>query len=251
MKINSINILALLLILFSGCHSNSNKVNEIPDAVATRVTLLQALCDDNIEKTKEILDSNPGIINEIAAPGQETFLFFCQSPKMLKLLIDHDANLYAENVSGKLAVFEFARDSKMINTALNYGKYNINHKQKHGTQLIHTVCSINANPQLLEYLLKNGANPNATSKRVSNPIFSAIYAFKNGGNAENAMIDLLLKYGAKVSSEEIKLINIKIARREKYINFTSSEAVKQKQLIFLDELKRLKIKLKKYYSAKQ
>lgn len=128
-------------------------------------------------------------------------------------------------------------DNNLIREAIRNEDYiSLNLLLKHGFDINHIYSNINNQTiiyyigsgdsfEMLEFLLKNGANPNHQNYRMDTPL---IHYLKNNSIAELKNVELFINYGANINLENIEY--------KKAIDYVSGKN-KNEILTYLQNLK--------------
>lgn len=118
----------------------------------------------------------------------QTPLFFVKDSEMVDLLVKYGADPHARDRDSQTPLF-FAKNSEVVGSLVKYGT-DLDVQDDYGSTALH----YNANqPDILEALLKNGANPNIKNKCGFTPLNTyTVFLSKNSTEA----VRLLLQYKA-------------------------------------------------------
>ncbi|AWK49803.1 hypothetical protein DIC82_01250 [Clostridium beijerinckii] len=156
-------------------------------------------CENNYFGVIELLINSGADINSYQSYLKETPLHrICARAKpkidVVELLLDRGAKVNAENISGKTPVFycSFNYSVELLNLLVKYGA-DIKHTDKYNNNLLHHDF-LNCNTEIFEdffkILISLGFNINSKNNEGHTPL----YLCKN-----KEIEDILIKYGGKIS----------------------------------------------------
>jgi len=157
------------------------------------------------EMVKLILKEGVGV-NERMQKGEgrtplQYAIFSSRVPvEIIKILLDHGADVNATGPNGKMAIHFAIRRSGDKTDALKIAHMLIEHgadldpeKEENSTAL---RAAMHDRADMLELFLKNGADPNKHSKEMKYPIHYAVY------NGDLQSVKLLKEYGADLTVKD-------------------------------------------------
>jgi ankyrin repeat protein len=156
----------------------------------------------NLEKVKELIDSNPQLVNSQDSLGRTPLHWACRGVhfEVVKYLVDNGANVNARDNNGVMPLHSLASRSHFEACKYLIAKGSlIDVKDNEGATPFYDAA-LGGNKELLQYLLDNGANKVDLELRNAYGRTPLCAVARDGGNAET--IKTLISLGADVNAAD-------------------------------------------------